>query len=98
MRRLVLVLCGISPEAVGRAAKQALAGCVLAAVLLSGCASQSTVAREWYEPTEATALKREYTRQNGAPHDDAARDHHQNDEPFLGEAALLREKQHLRTR
>jgi len=27
--------------------------------LLCGCASQSTVAREWYEPTEATALKRE---------------------------------------
>ena len=43
MRRLVLVLCGG----------------VLAAVLLSGCASQSTVAREWYEPTETTALKRE---------------------------------------
>ena len=43
MRRLVLVLCGG----------------VFAAVLLSGCASQSTVAREWYEPTEATALKRE---------------------------------------
>ena len=35
-----------------------LCGGVLAAVL-SGCASQSTVAREWYEPTEATALKRE---------------------------------------
>jgi hypothetical protein len=34
-------------------------GGVFAAVLLSGCASQSTVAREWYEPTEATALKRE---------------------------------------
>ena len=43
MRRLVPVLCGG----------------ILAAVLLSGCASQSTVAREWYEPTEATALKRE---------------------------------------
>ena len=43
MRWLVLVLCGG----------------VLAAVLLSGCASQSTVTREWYEPTEATALKRE---------------------------------------
>ena len=43
MRWLVLVLCGG----------------VLAAVLLSGCTSQSTVTREWYEPTEATALKRE---------------------------------------
>ena len=43
LRWLVLVLCGG----------------VLAAVLLSGCASQSTVTREWYEPTEATALKRE---------------------------------------
>lgn len=43
MRWLVLVLCGG----------------VLAAVLLSGCASQSTVTREWYEPTGATALKRE---------------------------------------
>lgn len=43
MRRLVRVLCGG----------------VLAAVFLSGCASQSTVSREWYEPTEATALKRE---------------------------------------
>ena len=31
---------------------------VLAAVLC-GCASQSTVAREWYEPTESTAFKRE---------------------------------------
>ena len=27
--------------------------------LLCGCASQSTVVREWYEPTEATSLKRE---------------------------------------
>ena len=43
MRWLVLVLCGG----------------VLAAVLLSGCTSQSTVTLEWYEPTEATALKRE---------------------------------------
>ena len=38
MRRIVPVLCGISSEAEGRAAKQALAGYVLAAVL-SGCAS-----------------------------------------------------------
>ena len=58
MRRLVLVLCGISPEAVGRAAKQALAGCVLAAVL-SGCASQTITERHYYEPTESTAFKRE---------------------------------------
>ena len=27
--------------------------------LLCGCASQSTVVREWYEPTESTSLKRE---------------------------------------
>ena len=32
---------------------------VLAAVLSCGCASQSTVAREWYEPTESTAFKRD---------------------------------------
>ena len=43
MRWLVLVLCGG----------------VLAAVLLSGCASQSTITHEWYEPTDKTALKRE---------------------------------------
>ena len=30
---------------------------VLAA--LCGCASQRTVVREWYEPTEATTMKRE---------------------------------------
>ena len=58
MRRLVLVLCGISPEAEGRAAKRALAVCVLAAVL-SGCASQTITERHYYEPTETTALKRE---------------------------------------
>ena len=35
------------------------AACGAVAVLLCGCASQSTVAREWYEPTESTAFKRE---------------------------------------
>ena len=43
-------------------------------------------------------ILREYTRLNDALPDDVAQDHHQNDEPFLREAALLREKQHLRTR
>ena len=36
-----------------------LCGGVLAAAYLCGCASQATTIREWYEPTEATALKRE---------------------------------------
>ena len=30
-----------------------------AVAVLCGCASQSTVAREWYEPTESTAFKRD---------------------------------------
>ena len=54
-----LVLCGISPEAEGRAAKQALAVCVLAATVLSGCASQTITERHYNEPNEKTALKRE---------------------------------------
>ena len=35
--------------------------CAACAVLaaLCGCASQRTVVREWYEPTEATTMKRE---------------------------------------
>ena len=32
---------------------------LLLAVLLAGCASQTITTREWYEPTEATAFKRE---------------------------------------
>ena len=36
-----------------------LAAAAALVCLAGGCASQSTVAREWYEPTEATALKRE---------------------------------------
>ena len=36
-----------------------LCGGVLSAVLLSGCASQVFVERHYYEPTEATAVKRE---------------------------------------
>ena len=57
MRRLVL--CGISPEAEGRAAKRALAVCVLSAVLLSGCASQTLRTIDFYEPTETTLHERE---------------------------------------
>ena len=41
--------------------KRLAAVCGVAAALaaLCGCASQRTESREWYEPTEATALKRE---------------------------------------
>lgn len=35
------------------------AACGAVVVLATGCASQSTVAREWYEPTESTAFKRD---------------------------------------
>ena len=36
-----------------------LCGCVLAAAILVGCASQTITERHYYEPNEMTALKRE---------------------------------------
>ena len=36
-----------------------LCGGVLSAVLLSGCASQEIIQREFYEPTDQTILERE---------------------------------------
>ena len=36
-----------------------LAGAVVLAALLAGCASQSIIERHYYEPNDATSLKRE---------------------------------------
>ena len=42
--------------------------------LLCGCASQSTVVREWYEPTEATMFTREDGLKVGALKSEAIKD------------------------